>query len=85
MINIKCPNKNQAFVGFFLCKNAGQKKLHSKFLAFFKHFFPFFKQIKKNWVKNLQLQFFICLHFIGVGGDENLKSYLTLPLKLHSL
>ena len=23
--------------------------------------------------------FFICLYFIGVGGDENLKNYLAWP------
>ena len=23
--------------------------------------------------------FFICLYFIGVGGDENLKNYLVWP------
>ena len=65
---------------FFFFKNAGQKKLHQKFFSLFQTFFPFFKQIKKIWVKNLPLQFFICLYFMGVGGDENLKSYLAWPL-----
>ena len=71
MINIKCPNKNQVvcvcvcvcvcvFVCVCLCvcvfcREAGQKKLHQTFAASFKHFFLFFKQIKKwgGGVKNI--------------------------------
>ena len=81
MINIKCPNKNQGFCGAFLQK-CWPEKLHQKFSAFFNHFF-FLKQIEKlGWKVFQKLStpiFFICLYFIGVGGDENLKHYLAWP------
>ena len=53
-------------------------KLHLKFSAFLKHFVSFFKQIKKMGWK-VPPQFFICLHIIGVGADENLIKYLAWP------
>ena len=49
------------------------------------------KQIKKNWVEGFSEKtstpiFFICLHFIGAGGDENLKLFamVILGLFLHA-
>ena len=66
MINIKCLNKNQ---GFFV-------------VVFFQIFQPFYKQIKKlGWKvflkKTFHPIFFICLNFIGAGGNENFKNYLA--------
>ena len=58
-------------------KNAGQKNCTKNFQPYSD---IFFKQIKKlGWkVKTFQPIFFVCLYFIGMGGDENLK-YLAWP------
>ena len=32
-----------------------------------------------RFLKNLPPIFFICLYFIGMDGDENLKKYLAWP------
>ena len=47
--------------------------------SLFQTFFSFFQQIKKIGVENPPSIFFICLYFIGAGGDENLKKYLAWP------
>ena len=80
MINIKCSNKNQVFV-FSVLQKCWPEKLHQKFSALSKHF-SFFKLIKKLGWKVFEKTFhpsffFICLYFIGVGGDENLTKYLA--------
>ena len=78
MINIKCLNKKQFFLQVFW-----QEKLHQKFSAFSTFFSFINKQIKKSgwkvFLKNLPPHFFfICLYFIGGGGeDENLNIYLA--------
>ena len=61
MIKIKCLNENIFF---------------SNCSAFFKPFF-FYKQIKNRdgrffW-KTFHPIFFICLYFMGTGGDEDLE------------
>ena len=60
---------------FFFCKNSGQKNCTKNVQPFPNIFFSFFKQIKKIGVEG----FSICLYFIGVGGNENLKKFLAWP------
>ena len=75
--------KIRAFICFLGCffKNAGQKNCTKIFQPFSN--ISLFKQIK-NWggrffEKPSTPIFFICLNFIGVAGDENLKKYLARP------
>ena len=72
--------KTSFFCVCFFFKNAGQKNCTKNFQPF-SIFFSFFKQIKKIVVKvNLPTYFlFICLNFIWVGWDENLKIYWVWP------
>ena len=58
------------------------RKIAPKFFSLIQTFFFFFKQINKKWGgggRFLTPIFFICLYFIGVGGDEILKNYLAWP------
>ena len=75
MINVKCPNKKTGFLRVF-CKY-GQKNC-TKNVQPFQTCFSFFKQIRKLGWKVFERPstpiFFICLYFIGVCGDENLKN-----------
>ena len=70
------------------------RKIAQKIFSLFQIFFSFFKQIIKKWggrfLKNLPSQFFfffLCLYFIGVGGDENLKKLFGMAsfdtIKIH--
>ena len=69
------------------------RKIAQKIFSLFQiFFFFFFTQIKKKrggrFLKNLPSQFFfICLYFIGVGGDENLKKIFGMAsfdtIKIH--
>ena len=82
MINIKCPNKNQFFSTGVLCIKCWPEKNCTKNFHPFSNIF-FFEQIKKLGWKIFEKPstpfFFICLYFIEVGGDENLKKYFAWP------
>ena len=86
MTNIMCPNKKKVFfccLFVVFCNECWQEKNASKMFSLFQIFFSFLKQIEKMGWKAFEKLFtpfsFICLNFIGLGGNENLKKYLAWP------
>ena len=81
-LKLNCQIEQIKTILFGFCKIAGKKNCTKNVQPFSNIFFFFYKQIKKKLGWNVwkpSTPIFICLYFIGVGGDENLKNRLVWP------